>query len=220
MSDDAVIPPDALKRKQRSMDQLAAEGVPTIDHLPFIEGEAEITLPSAEDVAVRAMALMVVAVKGEGLDQERLDGIVEKYRIADAFSPDETAFMDDLSPSEHDRIQFLWRYEAANTLLWALGYLAELSRPEAICDAAYVTSFLQQRSRDQFITDAKLRPIDEILDQADLIYRYHWAVRNARLNGQEAPTGLDAGIIQERHYTLNWLTGHMDHGWDHISTDT
>lgn len=220
MSDDTAIPPDALKRKQRSMAQLAAEGVPTIDHLPFIEGVAEVTLPSTEDVAIRAMALMVVAAKGENLDQEQLDKIVEEYQLTDAFSPDETAFMADTSPPEHDRIQFLWRYEAANTLLWALGYLPELGRPEVICDAAHVTSFVERRSRDQFIADAKLRPVDEILDQADLIYRYHWAVRNAQINWQEAPTGLDSSIVLERDYALNWLTGHMGQDWDDISTDT
>ena len=104
MSDDTAIPPDALKRKQRSMAQLAAEGVPTIDHLPFIEGVAEVTLPSTEDVAIRAMALMVVAAKGVNLDQEHLDKIVEEYQLTDAFSPDETAFMADTSPPEHDRI--------------------------------------------------------------------------------------------------------------------
>ncbi|MDH3742493.1 MAG: DUF4272 domain-containing protein [Hyphomicrobiales bacterium] len=220
MSDEPSVSPDALRRKQRSMAQLAAEDVPTVDHLPVIESQAEVTLRSTEDAAVRAMALMVVAVKGEGLEQERLDGIVEKYQLADAFSPNETAFMRDTSPSQHDSVQFLWRYEAANTLLWALGFLSELSRPQDICDAAHVTSFLQQRSRDQFIADARLRPVDEILDQADLIYRYNWAVRNARINGHEAPAGLDSGIIQERHYALNWLIGYMGQDWDDISTDT
>ena len=81
-------------------------------------------------------------------------------------------------------------------------------------------SFLRDRDTAQFIKDAKLRPIGELLDETDLIYRYHWAVVDARLKQKEAPAKLDGGVIQERHYVLNWLVGYMNQAWDDISTDT
>ena len=65
-----------------------------------------------------------------------------------------------------------------------------------------------------------MRPLSDILDQADLIYRYHWAVVDARINGQDAPAGLNSGVVLERHYALNWLIGYFDQAWDDISTDT
>jgi len=71
-----------------------------------------------------------------------------------------------------------------------------------------------------FIQDANLRPIGEILDEADLIYRYHWAVKNARSKGEPPPANLDKGVVLERHHALNWLIGYMDQEWDDISTDT
>ena len=58
------------------------------------------------------------------------------------------------------------------------------------------------------------------LRQADLIYRYHWAVTNARLKGQRAPAALDPGVTQERHHALNWLIGYNEQDCDHVSTDT
>jgi hypothetical protein len=67
---------------------------------------------------------------------------------------------------------------------------------------------------------AKLRTMKEILDEADLIYRYHWAVTDARVKGRDAPAGLDGGVVYERHYTLNWLIRYGDQEWDDISTDT
>lgn len=126
----------------------------------------------------------------------------------------------DTSPSQHDRIQFTWRHEAAWTLLWALGFVVQLGKPAQICDVEFAASTMAERTTSQFIEDSELRPINDILDQADLIYRYHWAVRNARIKGQQVPAGLDPGVTQERHYALNWLIGYNEQPWDHVTTDT
>ncbi len=104
--------------------------------------------------------------------------------------------------------------------MWSLGYVEKLERPEGTCDVAKAVSFLRDRDTAQFIKDAKLRPLSEILDQADIIYRYHWAVVSARLKHQEAPVKLEGGVVQERHYILNWLVGYLDQEWDDVSTDT
>lgn len=77
-----------------------------------------------------------------------------------------------------------------------------------------------ERTAAEFIADSRLRPIADILDQADLIYRYYWAVTDARLKGQQSPAGLDRGVIYERHYALNWLIGYNEKAWDNITTDT
>jgi len=114
----------------------------------------------------------------------------------------------------------LWRVEAAWVLLWAVGYVKELGKPETVCEVGQAVAFIKQRNAAQFIADARLRPLAEILDEADLIYRYHWAVVDARVNGTEVPAGVDPGVIYERHYALNWLIGYMDQEWDDITTDT
>ena len=51
-------------------------------------------------------------------------------------------------------------------------------------------------------------------------YRYHWAVVDARVNGLEIPSDIDASVVYERHYALNWLVGYSGQEWDDISTDT
>ena len=60
-----------------------------------------------------------------------------------------------------------------------------------------------------------------MLDQADLIYRLHWCVVDARLRNQpEPPADLQPGVVYERHYALNWLRGYHNADWDDVSTDT
>lgn len=194
--------------------------MPINKFLPVIETGQQVKHRSKDEIAYRALALLVVAVKGEGLEQPIVEKVIENYCLAGHFTPNEQAFIRDATPSEHDRVQFAWRYEAAWVLLWALGYVEELQKPVGICDVPRAVRFMKERSAAQFLADAKLRPIDEILDHADRIYRYHWAVVDARVNDKPAPSSLEPGVTMERHHALNWLIGYMDQAWDDVSTDT
>lgn len=214
------VAPEALQRRERSEEILRDQGVPINKSLPVIETEQETKHRSKDEVAYRALALLVVAVKDEGLEQPIVEKVIETYGLAGYFTPNERAFIRNETPSEHDRVQFTWRYEAAWVLLWALGYVEELPKPTGICDVPRAVKFMHERSAAQFIADAQLRPLNEILDQADRIYRYHWAVVDARVNGKPAPASLEPGVTMERHHALNWLIGYMDQAWDDVSTDT
>jgi hypothetical protein len=211
---------EAAERKAKSIARLKKEGVPTTDHLPVIQNSKEAKSRTAEQIAQRAIAICITAVKGEGLDQETTDKLVKKYNAEKFFSPEEAAFVKDPNPTRQQRIQFSWRYECYWVLLWALGYVDDLQRPEGICDVAKAVAFLRDRTTEQFVKDAKLRPLASILDEADLIYRYDWAVVDARVQRKEVPAKLEKGVVLERHYVLNWLIGYMNQDWDDISTDT
>ncbi len=214
-------PPDeATARKQRSESVLKSEGVPVNDSLPVIESERELRPRTTQEVAQRAIALLIVSLKGEGLEQPIVERLVRDYQIAPHLSPDERRFLSNLTPSEQDRVQFSWRYEAAWVMLWALGYVETLDKPVAICDVPRAVTFMKDRTMAQFVADAKLRSPAEILDAADMIYRYHWAVVEARVTQQDPPAGLEPGVTMERHHALNWLIRYMDQAWDDVTTDT
>lgn len=211
---------EAQTRKARSVAQLRSEGVPTIDHLPTIETESTSTRRNTKVVVQRAIALVIVAVKGETGDHTMGQVLIKQFNAAGFFTPKEQAFMDDPDPSDQDRTNFAWRYEGVHVMLWALGIAPELDRPDHICDVPLIANTLRELGTDGLMRRAKLRPQAELLDAADLIYRYDWATVNARLKGEEAPAGLDKGVVYERHYALNWLIGYMNQDWDDISTDT
>jgi hypothetical protein len=210
----------AVERKKRSILRLKHEGVPTIEHLPVIADSNQAKLRTVDEVAQRAIAVCLTALKGEGLDGRSLKSAVKQHGASTFFSPRESAFINDPRARQEDRLQFSWRYECYWVLLWALGYVGTLERPEDICDVAKAVLCLRDRANEEFIRDARLRSISDILDEADLIYRYNWAVVNARIKGEEPPAQLVAGVVVERHYALNWLIGYMDQEWDDISTDT
>ncbi|MEO0587544.1 MAG: DUF4272 domain-containing protein [Planctomycetota bacterium] len=212
--------PEALERKARSNARLRDEGVPVNEHLPARVSVEDSTRRTAEEVALRAMALCVVAVKGEGLEQEIVDMLVQEYRLQDVFSPEEARFIANPNPTRQDRVQMSWRYENYWTMLWALGFVDTLEKPTTLCNVPLAVTILQEHGRDGFLAKAKLRPQAEILDEADLVYRYNWAVVDARVNDREPPADLERGVVYERHYALNWLIGYADQAWDHVTTDT
>lgn len=209
---------EVTARKARSIAILTAEKIPFIDHLPVIQDEAESAHRTKEEVAARAIALFVAALKGEGLEQEDVEAIAEKYEIADALSPHERWFLHPLKRARQEYVQFCWRYECFWVMLWALGFIESLGHPKDVCDCAVAGRYLLDKSRDEFVAKAKLRPLAEILDMAHLYYRYDWAAVNSGKDDNAA--GVDSGVVHERHYALNWLIGYMDAEWDDVTTDT
>ena len=74
---------------------------------------------------------------------------------------------------------------------------------------------------EELTAAAKLRPRRELLDQADLIYRLHWACVDARVMGMPAPQVLEDGVVMERHRALFWLAGCDEMcGWDDVDLST
>lgn len=217
-------PEDALARRTRTGKRLASLRVPTVKSLPPVVSEAEVDLRSVADVVARARALFVVAVRGESVATgEPLSPAQLRAKLGaapfEALTPNERAFLDDEAPDEQAVTNATWRYEALNVLLWALGRIDDLPVPKGLCDVPAVAR--QASSKDeQAWSRARLRPTGELLDALDLHYRLHWAVTDARVNGKEAPAGLEPGVVLERHHALNWLVRDGDADWDDVQTAT
>ncbi len=169
---------------------------------------------------------MTCALRADGLLCEpsphavdsKIRETIKLRQLASHFSPEETAYLAEFSPTQHQSVQFAWQYEAALPLAWALGrWDDELGLPDQIVDLPRLVELFNTASEWQ---NLDLRDVSEILDQADLIYRLHWACRNASQADEEAPVGLDYGVVMERHKALNWLVGYCELEWDDVTTDT
>ena len=178
-----------------------------------------IKIRTNKELIDRAYALLVIAAKGEGVEQEHLIKTVEAKQI-DGFSPYETFIYDTATLSDQERAYATWRYESLYVVLWALGITEELKYPDEICDVSAIVSAIFQPSREDFEKMVKLKSPFEILDELDKTYRMNWACVDARINGNEVTGGLNSSVVYERHYALNWLTHHQNQDWDAIQTNT
>lgn len=216
-------PEDAVARRARSIGQLEALGIPLPSGLPPVVGEPEVLLRPAQDAALRASALFLVALRGESLAGGEALEVAELQRrfphAASALSPKEAEFLATHEPEQQEVINAVWRYEGCALLLWALGRLPELPFPKGVCDVPTVATCMLELG-GRLVTDSALRPTAELLDALDLHLRLHWAARDAQLGQTDPPAGLEPGVVVERHHTLNWLVRFQDADWDDVDTPT
>ena len=204
----------AEERKQQSIALLKEQGVPYIEHLPVIETADNVRLRSAEEIARRAICCLITIQLACDIQNQQ---DVEDSRLF------MTGLLDRFGTStEQDWVNMVWKYEAYWPLIWALGLVDSLTFPDQICDCQKAIEVVSTKATfDEFMKDVQLRPIDDLLDEADLIFRYDWACVDARIKGEPAPAGLNSEVVYERHWGLNWLIdadGQND--WDHVSCNT
>jgi len=210
------------RRKAETETLLRKLGIPTLDHLPLIEDDSQVQTQSAADIARRVLILCYLGYCAEMPDERGpVVSYLKQYDLWDSVSPEEQDQFQKPEMSEQEVINAIWRCEALWLLLWSIQRVPELALPREAIHPQEALRLLPGFLEDpvDFIKTAKLRPSSEILDMSDLMYRMHWAVRDAYLNGRPIPAGLNTSVVQERHYAINWVTCYADE-WDEITTDT
>ncbi|WP_150792116.1 DUF4272 domain-containing protein [Pandoraea iniqua] len=179
---------------------------------------------SAREVALRAQALLIVALQGEALATKG-NPLIDRLRMEfpagfDALSPLEAEFLRTAAPEEQLLINFVWRYEALQVLAWALELVETLPEPVHVCDAEALVRVVQSGARINTRSRPRLRQPAEILDVLDEHFCLHWLAVQARQKGMSPPNGIHEGIIRERHHALNWLASFLRAAWDDVQTPT
>lgn len=219
-ADNNELTQDQIARKAKSIAYLKHCQIPVFEHLPYIESEEETTLRTKEEIVNRAIALCYMGLWSEDQKNEGLKTFEDRYDVLEHLSPDELMALKSEIPTRQQVADANWRYESLFVLLWSLSLIEKLPFPATLCDLQKTVGIIFENSREDLLQKSTVRGKDEILDLADLIYRMHWAIRNARVNDAEPPKDLNRSVVYERHYSLNWLINYMDEDWDEISTDT
>ncbi len=191
----------------------------------FVEPEEKVTIRAKDEVVDRAIALCYLELKSEKADKKMLADFAKRYNIMAKLTPAEKEFALTENPTNQQMIDANWRAESFHVMLWALGYIDQLKYPNEVCNISDDVKHLFSKTEKEFKEKAKLKTKAEILDQADLILRLHWACVNETLKPVARPSkadmlDLDKSVVYERHYSLNWLINYLNQDWDNITTDT
>jgi len=242
------VPRDARDRQVRSEEELSQFGVRTPATLPPVVSETEVVLRAPSEVARRALALFVVALRAESLMSPELTvaELREKRPLAfRALTPKECVFLNNEAPDQEQITNFVWRYEALWILAWALGLVEVLCYPSETCDVDFLSKTFLESDEQALVEKAKLLPTETLLDALDVHFRLHWVLRQRQQDGKPGDSNpgdskpgdgklgdgklgdgemggsdLDPGVVLERHYALNWLVQHEGVEWDDIKTPT
>lgn len=224
-------PAESLERRNKSMALLLDKHIYVTPWLPLLHEQSQEPGRTVEEVCGRAAALLAVSLYSECRigdhkpyeeAREFVAPVIQGYGADRFFSSEEKKYLDDPDSTEQTQIQYAWQYENLWVMEWALGLTDDLFWPTRICDVPQSVRLLKNcRTMDSLLGAARLRSRKEFLEQADLIYRLHWACVDARMMNMPAPAGLEAGVVMERHHALFWLAGCDDMcGWDDVDLST
>lgn len=211
----------ALERKEKTEAYLKGLDIPINPWLPVIEEEADTIVRTAEDIAKRIIILLYLGGYAEDGDRKEIIDFLQAESLWDSVSDYEKELLSKRRLTEKDKIKISWQSENIYLLLWAINKIDLLDLPIEHCNIGEMFDLLPGpfEPTQDYIQNATVRSKPEILDKSDLIYRLHWAAREANLRNQDIPGDIDIEILQEWHYAINWVTYYND-DWDDIQTDT
>jgi len=225
----AVTSEEGEQRKNKTIAYLKERAIPYTASLPQLPPIEDCQFKTEEDIARRAVALLIViqfacdVAQGGNVEESRefFINMLRTYKVENYLTDNERDFLQASEPNVQEAINISWQYEAYWTLIWALGFVGDLDFPDEVCDCEYAIQVVSNcETFEQFYLQAVMRSQEEILDEADKIYRYHWACVDSRIQERPAPAGMNESIVMERRRGLFWIIGHRNEEWDTISMDT
>ena len=126
---------EQVDRRMRTMQTLIGNAIYVPGWLPAVAPASQITCPSLEETAQRALAIMGVAIYSECLLDEKqgmekaqnfLMDYIDNNNTQDYFSPKEWKYLHDTAPDRKEILSFLRQYESLHVVEWALGLVEEI----------------------------------------------------------------------------------------------
>ena len=175
---------------------------------------------SSVEIAKRAIALHCVIAASHEVSRTDISEWLKSENLYDELSPWERKFMEVEENSLRDIIQATWRVEGQVALLWSIQKIEQMDALTGQCNTTPLVDAMPDlfSSTSAFVEAAVLKSKEEIHEEYERIYDIHWKVRNAKNKG--IPIEYNSGVVQERHYAMNWITGYCGQAWDEITTDT
>jgi hypothetical protein len=201
--------PEAYERKLRNEKILEQFNIPYNKSLPVIETSKTVQLRSKDEIINRILALELTISVADDL-QASVARRQYDY-ILPYLSPKERILVFEDEIPEKDAHEVMFRLTALDALFWAIGLTDELPM-HAMVGCQNEFEFDNNK-----LEQCTLRPVEEILNEADLAYRTHWVAVDARINGFKSPH-VDGDVTYERLYALNWLI--RNEPWDQVDTST
>lgn len=217
---------EGVSRKARNEELMRSEGFLVDAQLPPLPPVKRELFRSITDCCKRAIALKVVGMKGEGLASCLWESELSLHAQKSYFTEEEWRFLNsqyeppiDGYEEEDDfflkSIRYSWSYESLWTILWALGYVVDLGRPDHCVHVEGVLDLMRNHGSRSLKSRALPRERDEVLDALDLSYRYYYLAKEA-LSVLKRPQGnIDLQVAEHRVKALIWVAGAKD--WDELT---
>ena len=207
------------ERKSASEARIRALDIPINENLRLLAADDEVQLRSPEDVLQRMIALWAVVGTAMVPGNRHFHRYIVGNRYQPWLSTRESRFLLKENPGEAQRILYSWQLEPLYFIAWCAGLIEHVGIPQGPSSLKDIVGlFPKDMTPPDRLKDAiRIRPVAEIMDQVDLVYRLDWGVRHVQPTGDGTAPALNAGVLQEWHRAANWMIRHKGQDdWDHI----
>ncbi|HSD37291.1 MAG TPA: DUF4272 domain-containing protein [Rhodocyclaceae bacterium] len=203
--------------RTETLRRFAAWRLKPYEHLPLVESLTDLQPKSASQVAARAIAAGYVAAFCFGAPAEKVRKDLERLALWEHLSSEEQVLLTNPDAGDEAKAFHSWLIEAIQFMAWSLGLLT--LDHFAPCSEALASQFPKAGADPgQFIANAHLRPIGELLQEADTLYMLHWLAVETNLQGQPNQ-GVVLPRTSFRRHAADWVVG-VAEAWDDVSLDT
>lgn len=200
---------DRMKRNIKLMEK---DKLPFYDKMEVNISEKDVKIRKKWEIIRKVVAIVITRIAAQTFLEKKenmlknLSDIIEifekKYQFKELLTKRERKFLENKKENYQLNVEFYFRLETAQTLLWVLS-IDKLPDLNNFSDLAEIIEILENENLKSFARKCEIRSKNKILDALDYMYRLNWANVEVKLNGYSRI--VNESILYFTRLGLEWV---------------
>ena len=199
-------------RMERNIKLMEKDKMPFYDKMEVNISEKDVKIRKKWEIIRKVVAIVITRIAAQTFLEKKenmlknLSDIIEifekKYQFKEFLTKREREFLENKKENYQLNVEFYFRLETAQTLLWVLS-IDKLPDLNNFSDLAEIIEILENENLKSFARKCEIRSKNQILDVLDYIYRLNWANVEIKLNGYSRI--VNESILYFTRLGLEWV---------------
>ncbi|RKW36369.1 MAG: DUF4272 domain-containing protein [Leptotrichia sp.] len=199
-------------RMERNIKLMEKDKMPFYDKMEVNISEKDVKIRKKWEIIRKVVAIVITRIAAQTFLEKKenmlknLSDIIEifekKYQFKEFLTKREREFLENKKENYQLNVEFYFRLETAQTLLWVLS-IDKLPDLNNFSDLAEIIEILENENLKSFARKCEIRSKNQILDVLDYMYRLNWANVEIKLNGYSRI--VNESILYFTRLGLEWV---------------
>lgn len=199
-------------RMERNIKLMEKDKMPFYDKMEVNISEKDVKIRKKWEIIRKVVAIVITRIAAQTFLEKKenmlknLSDIIEifekKYQFKEFLTKREREFLENKKENYQLNVEFYFRLETAQTLLWVLS-IDKLPDLNNFSDLAEIIEILENENLKSFARKCEIRSKNQILDALDYMYRLNWANVEIKLNGYSRI--VNESILYFTRLGLEWV---------------
>ena len=199
-------------RMERNIKLMEKDKMPFYDKMEVNISEKDVKIRKKWEIIRKVVAIVITRIAAQTFLEKKenmlknLSDIIEifekKYQFKEFLTKREREFLENKKENYQLNVEFYFRLETAQTLLWVLS-IDKLPDLNNFSDLAEIIEILENENLKSFARKCEIRSKNKILDVLDYMYRLNWANVEIKLNGYSRI--VNESILYFTRLGLEWV---------------